>query len=156
MKNTLLDYEYEELDEFIVPNYFSRDINIYDIYSLLKKYVVVYRITDNDNIERIAYDLYGTTDYWDILVMLNQRNPLFDMPYNYDKIEESTKSYTNTYLNVICSIDNLHVIAGVGKKLYDEYLEEGLAENESFRYMYVVEPTKMADFLKVLQDNSYL
>ena len=62
MKNTLLKFDYEELDEFIVPDYFSKSKDISYLVHKIKDYLEVYKISDNDKLERISYELYGTTD----------------------------------------------------------------------------------------------
>ena len=67
MKNTVLKFDYEELDEFIVSDYFSKKVDVYSLIDQIKDYVSAYKISDNDKLERISYELYGTTDYWDIL-----------------------------------------------------------------------------------------
>ena len=59
MINTLLTYELEELDEFIVSDYTSKKVDIYNLFQEMKDngtladFLEVYRISDDDKLERI-------------------------------------------------------------------------------------------------------
>lgn len=155
MKNTVLKFDYEELDEFIVSDYFSKKVDVYSLIDQIKDYVSAYKISDNDKLERISYELYGTTDYWDILLLLNGRNPLVDFPYDYDAVYDSSKTFVNKYMYYVYS--NAPLIVGkVADDLYKEFLQLNIDRNEINRYMFIVKPNKIGDFIKVLKDNVYL
>ncbi len=70
MKNTLLNYDLEEVElngtDFNVSDYFSKDVGIYSLINDLDDYLDTYQINNNDKLERIAYELYGNIDYLDI------------------------------------------------------------------------------------------
>jgi len=155
MKNTVLKFNYEELDEFIVPDYFSKETNIYDLVNSIQEYVSLYKISDNDKLERISYEIYGTTDYWDILLLLNNRNPLFDLPYDYDTVYDNAKTFVNKYVYYIYSNALLNV-GSVFQDLYNEFLNTYTNENEGYRYMLIVKPSKIGEFIKILKDNAFL
>lgn len=159
MINTILGYQKEELDDFIVSDYTSKKINIYDILeemrynNTLSDFFSLYRISDDDKLERISYSMYGTTDYWDILLQINDRNPLFQMPYNLDSTIESAEAFWNYYSNnVYFQTLNNNVL----NILLNSEIERMKEKNEIYRYIYVVKPTKMNEFLKILRDRDYI
>lgn len=159
MINTILDYQKEELDDFIVSDYTSKKINIYDILeemrynNNLSEFFSLYRISDDDKLERISYSMYGTTDYWDILLQINDRNPLFQMPYNLDSTIESAEAFWDYYSNNVCfqTLNN-----NVLNILLNSEIERMKEKNEIYRYIYVIKPTKMNEFLKILRDRDYI
>lgn len=163
MKNTILKYDTEELvlDEseqvtYEIPDYFSQKIFISDLSSSIDgwdDYLDTYRMADNDKLERVSYELYGTPDYWDIILMLNERSPLFDMPYDFDTLSDETSSFINTYANFIyidAPLDQDRVDA-----LTEEYVNDSLDENETFRYIQVVKPSRISEFILLLKTNGY-
>lgn len=82
-----------------VSDYFSLELdNIRSLYhnpSLLE-YI---KLQFNDLIENIAYKLYNDPKYYDILMLLNQRDMLFDMVYTFDTIKDIVEEETNNYFN---------------------------------------------------------
>lgn len=160
MINTLLDYTYEELDEFIVSDYFSKKIDLYTILEeftsagTLADYVQTYRISDDDKLERISYDIYGTTNYWDILLQINDRLPLFEMPYSLDTIIESSEEFWNNYSNFIYFQAPLE--GSVLSSLIDAEIEKMKEQTEIYRFIYIIKPTKIQEFLKILRERDYI
>ena len=160
MTNTLLNYTLEELDEFIVSDYFSKKIDLYNILQefsdagILANYMQVYRIADDDKLERISYDIYGTTAYWDLLLQINDKNPLFEMPYSLDTIIDSSEEYWNNYSNLLyfqAPLDTAFL-----QTLIDEEIEKMKEKNEIYRVLYIIKPTKLQDFLKILRERDYI
>lgn len=155
MKNTIINYEREEVDGMLVPNYFSKKVHLDNIIRDISDMIDVYQITDNDKIERISYELYGTTDYWDVLLLINERDPLFDMPYDYDNVQTMSRKFADIYRYFIYS--NAPLVNGtVADNFYDDLLNRKIEENESFRFMHIIRPSRMGEFLKLAKDNSYL
>lgn len=160
MKNTILDFDYEEIeltDEWTadVSDYFSKDISIWDLWENVQDYIQTYKIQNNDKLERISYELYGTTDYWDILALLNQRDPLFQMPYDYTTLYENASNYLNQYIYYIYSHAPLNDTERI-QELLDEFINDFDEVNETNRYIYIIKPSKIGEFIKLLKDNSYL
>ena len=160
MTNTLLNYTLEELDEFIVPDYFSKKIDLYNLIQefseagTLGYYLATYKIADDDKLERISYDIYGTTNYWDLLLQLNDKNPLFELPYSLDTIIDSSEEYWNNYSNLLYF--QAPLMDNVLKLLIDEEIEKMKVQNEKYRFLYIIKTTKMQEFLKILRDKDYL
>ncbi len=160
MTNTILNYALEELDEFIVPDFFSKKIDIYKILQEFKDngtildYVNTYRISDDDKLERISYDIYGTPNYWDLLLQLNDKNPLFDMPYGLDTIIESSEEFWNFYSEFIYFQAPLQ--STLLETLIQNEIELMKERNEVYRYMFIIKPSKLNDFIKILRERDYI
>lgn len=160
MTNSILNYINEELDEFIVPDYFSKKIDVYTVLQefseagTLGEYVVSYRMSDDDKLERISYDIYGTPIYWDLLLQINDKVPLFEMPYSLDTIIDSSEEYWNNYSNLLYFQAPLNSV--VLQALIDEEIEKMKEINEIYRIIYIIKPTKLQEFLKILRDKDYL
>ena len=58
-------------------------------------------IPNSINIAKISYDLYKSPNYWDILLVINEMSPLFDMPYDFDNVladvETEMQEYKDLY-----------------------------------------------------------
>jgi hypothetical protein len=158
--NSILNYTLEELDEFIVPDYFSKQIDLYNILNefsdngILMDYVQIYRISDDDKLERISYDIYGTTNYWDLLLQINDKQPLFEMPYSLDTIVDSSEEFWNNYSELVYFQAPLK--SPVLEKLINTEIEKMKEQNEIFRFIYIIKPTKLQEFLKILRERDYL
>ena len=160
MTNSILNYINEELDEFIVPDYFSKKIDVYTVLQefseagTLGEYVVSYRMSDDDKLERISYDIYGTPIYWDLLLQINDKVPLFEMPYSLDTIIDSSEEFWNNYSNLLYFQAPLNSV--FLQALIDEEIEKMKEINEIYRIIYIIKPTKLQEFLKILRDKDYL
>lgn len=164
MKNTIVKYDKEEVffdvneqTPFDVSDYFSKQIFITDMSSEVEnwnEYLDKYRMTDDDKLERISYELYGTTDYWDIIFLLNKRDPLFDMPYNFDTVSDDSTSFLDTYRFFIYANAPLYS-SSRSDELKEEFLSEDILKNETFRYIDVIKPSRMSDFIALLKENGY-
>lgn len=151
MKNSILNFEKEEVNNFIVSDYFSKNINLYSIITdtIKNEYFSIYRIMDNDKIERISYELYGTTDYWDLLLLINDRNALDGMTYDFETCSSAVESYINKYEFEIYS--NKDFSTQRRDELIQEFDEKYKLRNEVNRYLFIVNPSKMQDFLKIIK-----
>jgi len=154
MKNALIKYEKEELQEFVVSDYFSKKIDIFNIFYLLKDYLMLYKMDNDDKLERVSYELYGTPDYWDILLMINDRIPLYEMPYDYDIIEQRSNSIVSDYVNLIYS--HMPLTQGRVQELKNDFLKVNDTLNESYRYIYVIKRENINEFITTLKDQGYL
>lgn len=154
VKNTLVNFDTVEVDNYIVNDYFSKDIRISDLFTFKENFFSIYKVSDDDRIERISFELYGTTDYWDILVMINNMDPLFDMVYKYDIVENNISEKISMYENLIYSHPPLDSDTLEKIKLNTESVT--MKENESKRNIYVVKPTKMSEFILFLKANNVL
>lgn len=155
MKNTILKYTKTEVDDFIVSDYFSKQINIANFVQEYPNLFSTYKILNDDKLENVSYQLYGTSDYWDLLLMINDMNPLFDMPYNDDSNIKSVQNQLSIYFNLTYSHAPLSDQARINE-LTTEFMEKAELLNERFRYILVVKPKSLPAFIKILKDNKYI
>jgi hypothetical protein len=113
------------------------------------EYFTTYKILDNDKIERISYEIYGTTDYWDLLLLINDREALCGITYDFETCTSNVESYINKYEFEIYS--NNDISDERKTELLDEFYEKYKLRNEMNRYMYIIKPSKIQDFLKILK-----
>ena len=150
MKNTFLNFDQEEVDDFIVSDYFSRNLRLVDILTedIKNTYFTSHRLDDNDKLERLSYDIYGTTDYWDLLAMINDKDPLFGMSYDF----ENYTSYTDTFIEDYNDIySNKPLSENRILELKNEFYEINRIKNEGNRYIYIVIPSRLQEFLKLIK-----
>lgn len=155
MKNFILNYDQEEVDNYIVSDYFSKKINLYDYLtsSDISDYLSTYEIADNDKIERIAYEIYGVVDYWDILLLLNDLEPLRGLPYDFDTYTTYIDAYIKNYENDIYS-NNIFSETRFDE-LKKEFYEVERVLTESKRYLKIIKPSKMQSFLKYIKEKGF-
>ena len=151
MKNTIIKYTKEELDEYIVSDYFSKDIYVYDVISEISQFLEIYLIDNNDQLENISYKLYGTADYWDVLLLVNNRDPLFQMPFDYDYIENARDKTLESFSNTVSNLTE-----DKKKEFGEKFLEKLQEENESYRFIYVVKRQNINDVLTLFKEKGYL
>jgi hypothetical protein len=148
MKNKIINFDKEEVDDYIVSDYFSKDIRISDVIEELSDLIVTYKVTNDDKIERISYELYGTPDYWDVLVLLNSDDPLYNIPTTYDYVYDATTSFVDTFPSPITEVRK--------QELFDQFLEEKAEENEEKRFIYVVRESRLSEFVTIMKEKGYI
>ena len=101
LKNTLIDYDNRTLGDYSVEDYFSIDFTKVQEYidSCPSNWFDWHRLENNVNLEKVALDIYDDPDYWDVLLVINQRNPLFEFPFDYDSIVNMTEYKIENYVS---------------------------------------------------------
>lgn len=155
MKNSLINFQTIQLDNYIVKDFSSLNIlGIYDFVDKCPDYFFDWIITANsDKIERISLDLYGSTEYWDLLLLINGKDPLFDMSYDLDII--SQLSYTkveeyNEIYNINTDLPDYH--KEYLKTIYESRL---MKNNEDIRPLRIVKPSLLHDFIQLGYEQGY-
>jgi hypothetical protein len=115
-------------------------------------FITYIQIIQNQTIESISFDLYGSTKYWDLLVLLNNRDPLFDMFYSdiliTDFSDEIVNNYeSNVYKSVIPSKERA--------ELSEFWLEQVTTSNDNNRVLKIIKPFKLNDFLVIMRKYGY-
>jgi len=149
MKNTILNFDKRNLTEFIVSDYTSRNFRpILDLPELQDKTWIDYIVLDDDQkIEQISQTLYGSPDYWDVLMLINGRDPLFDMVYNSDVLSDIAKEIINKFAS--------EYSGRYKQETFDDLIKAKTkqieARNEELRTMKIIRPEKIHDFIKILR-----
>lgn len=97
MKNSILNFEREVIDNISVTDYKTLDLD--SLRDLLnnKSYLKYIELKYNDLIENVSYKYYKNSAYWDLLLVMNNRDALFDMVYNFDTVVDIIDEITENY-----------------------------------------------------------
>lgn len=140
MNNALLKFSDFEYGYFRIKNYNS--INLYEIKIFLsdldKNYFVWIKLNTGETIEKAVYDYYGNDDYYDLILFLNEREMLFDMPYSYDYILNSIDAELNNYTYKVFGTLKNELSENAKTKLTDRLDNEYSDRNQHCLYMKVI------------------
>jgi hypothetical protein len=118
----------------------TRDfINWYDVVGLAERgdFFMNYIIENGENLDTIAYKLYGNTSYyWIILLLNNIQDAFYDLPLSEDEIKKVV----------------LQKIEAEGKDISEfyKYYNEESERNNKKKYVRVVSPDKIKQFISML------
>lgn len=152
--NTIVKYDRRTLDNYSVVDYTSKNIkNIQEyIDSLDDDLFDWYQMEDNDKLERIALELYGNADYWDILLIINERNPLFQLALDFDTLAKIATSKVLKYEEVVYKAS---IGAQANKEMDEKYNFEYVTDNEDYRVLRIVKPSRVFEFLQGGYEQGY-
>ena len=114
--------------EFLFRDY-TNLVSIREILDKYKEYIQIYQVLEDERLDTISYKLYGTTDYWDMLVLLNDLKCMTDLPVNYDKVENRARQKHEDWTKIFGKQKTKEQIASK----YEEFLEQEIANNERYR-----------------------
>ena len=114
--------------EFLIRDY-TNLVSIQEILDKYKEYIQIYQVLEDERLDTISYKLYGTTDYWDMLVLLNDLKCMTDLPVNYDKVENRAREKHEDWTKIFGKQKTKEQIASK----YEEFLEQEIANNEKYR-----------------------
>lgn len=104
-----------------------------------------YQLQNNVAIEKVALDLYGNADYWDILLLVNARSPLIEMPYDFDTISAIVEDKIAKY---ITDVYGTSLPDDVYQSMYTAYEEKLNTSVEEWRVIKIVKPERIQEFLQ--------
>lgn len=104
-----------------------------------------YQLQNNTNLEKVALDLYGNADYWDIFIIVNHRNPLFEFPYDYDTLVNMVEIQINDY---VANVYGKDLSTEAYNAMYENYKNKLINDTELFRVIKIVKPSKIYEFLQ--------
>lgn len=151
MKNTFILYDKDETDDFIYSDYTSRPVRrVFDLPESSDSNYIDYKvIQDNDLIEGISQDLYGSPDFWDILILINENDdPLFSMPYDYDVLTDISTSVIEKYISDYSGVYKQATM----DELKTNYLANLEKKNETESTIKIIKPEKLYDFIKIVRE----
>jgi len=149
MKNSVLKYDTISCDSFKSQDYTSKRYKKIQEMSELSdsNYVEYINLIDEQTIEQVSYILYETPDYWDLLLIINNRDPLFGMSYNFDILNDISETKVGNYLSDYSGIyknDTFERLKTIVLTLQTE-------KNEKNRVLKVIRPEKITDFLDAVR-----
>jgi len=160
MKNTAFTYENREStlgesrEVFRTKDYFSQYYGGID--ELVKanfNFFEYVNIDNNNRLEIISYDRYGSENYADLIVMINQANFLWMIPYDSDiqiSIGDAYSSYLTLELNSAKDADKDVFIQNYG-------VERSQNENSQKRKIIVPKTQNIQDVVGLIDNfrNTY-
>ena len=156
MKNTVLKFKKEKIGKTRVSDYFSKDVYLADIkdrFPELKNFFKKGTIDDNYTIEALTNHVYSNPNLWDFIMLLNDRDPLFGMPYDYDTLavfaETKLKKFLEQHNKIVISVERQ-------KELYDEFLIEASKENERNRSIEAFDPKYLSTIITTLRQEGVI
>lgn len=155
LTNIIIDFENVDRGTFSVEDFTSFDYSkVNKFLNTLDSSYFKWRLCeDNDKLERISYEIYGSEKYWDVLLLINNKNPLFDMTYNHDTLEllseDRVVEYQKTYSQGVLS-DRQYLY------LKNIFLSEMSKKNDTMRYIKYIPPILMNDFLNKCYDEGII
>jgi len=147
LTDTLMKFDRRDVDGYNVADYTSLNFTKVQSYvaSLPTSMTDWYQVENDDKFERIALELYGSANYWDILLVINHRNPLTGLPFNFDTLsnlaEDNIAEYEVSYSGLTVP-DAEHVI------MYNKYETDFIAQSELNRVIKIIKPSQMNQFLQ--------
>jgi hypothetical protein len=99
---------------------------------------------DDDKLERVALEIYGVPDYWDIILIINHRNPLMEFPHNYDALVDFTERKIQRYIDTVYGKD---LAESTYNLMYDKYLNELNDQINIWRTLKIIKPSRIQEFL---------
>jgi len=146
LKNTITKFNKRLIEGKNVNDYFS--INFQEIDEYVKTrpndWFDYYQLEDDDTLENVALNIYGDADFWDIILIINRKNALYDMPFNFDGIVSSAEYKFDNFVEY----SGLTVSISTKNKMLKAYEEKYSKDNEIFRTIKIVKPSKIQTFLQ--------
>ena len=115
------------------------------INSLLEKYkdnIKEYEVQDDERIEVISYNIYGTADYWDLIMILNDMKQQTELPVNSDKLEVLQQSLYNEWFRLFGKTKTRDQLQAKEKELYELMFNR----NEKYRKINYINPSYVNAF----------
>ena len=142
----------------------NQEVYAYDFksldYSDLKSFVnsnpeafTTVNVDANHSIESVAKTLYGDSNYWDLILLLNNREMIEDMPKSTDILADEVKSKTlNYFQDYKGNIPTYEDSEGNQKSLIDLYYESKIKQetesNVQSQTFVVLKPEYKKQFLR--------
>ena len=154
LKNTLYNFNSIKIGNYIIQDYSRNKIN--DIQYLPESsnplFITHVSLEDNQTIEGISYTLYGSENYWDILLAINGIDPLFGMTYDFDTISDISQAKVDDFALKFGPT----LLQSSKDRLLEQWSKEQDETNEGNRTFKVILPNRITDFIKILSDLGYI
>lgn len=120
--------------------------------SLDNSYFVYLKVEVGAKIEKVCYDYYNNTNYCDLIMMINGRNMIYDMPYSYDIILEAIEKDIDRYRSKVFR----NTFDKLSDRAYND-LEKSLSnkynsENSKFLYIKAIRNTMIPIVLSSIKE----
>lgn len=155
LTNYLDNYSYSEANKTEAEICNVRDYRSMD-YSSVTKYIndsntINVKINANDFIESVSNRLYNDPNLWDLLMLINNKDALSDMPYDNDRIADMADEMIANYFNN----PEKPYQGNATEQLITEYREYliDLLTQKNYQNMIIkaLDPAYLGDFLRLFK-----
>lgn len=132
-ENFQVNDEIFELDDYT---------NLADITEILKEYeeeMLEYQVSNDERIEVASYNIYESSNYWDLLLLINNIRDWRNLPVNQDKLNKKLNEVYAEWLEVFGKFKP----EPVKEEKYKELEESILLENERYRNIRYIKKEKI-------------
>lgn len=144
MKETLM--KYDDFNVFNIKNTLKiKNYTSFDIYkikellnSLDKNYFAWIKLNEGSLIESALYEYYGDENLYDLIMFINQRDMLFDMPYSYDVILNAIDRSISEYEYRVFGNFKKELSEKSNKRLREKLDADYTEKNQKFLYLKVI------------------
>lgn len=153
LKQTIVKFDERTIGKYKVSDFTSVDLS--EINTFVDNNPDLFdwhQLQNNTNIEKVALDLYGDPDFWDILLVINNRQPLTELPYDFDVISNVVDQRIDDYIKEVY-IEDLPVLTR--ETMYNQYLAKQEKLNDEWRVIKIVDPSKINDFMQKGYEEGY-
>ena len=152
MKNSIMTFDKREFNEEFINDYTSRNFRpIAQMPEVSDSAWIDYIVLDDDQkAEQISQVLYDSPDYWDILMLINNRDPLFDMVYRYDVLDLSASDVISKYATEYSGVYKQETFDDLAAQRLSQLQDEA----DTLRTFKIIRPEKISDFVKLLKNTN--
>lgn len=153
LTNTIFKFPTVQKGSFIVQDYSRNKLkSILDLPEITDNNFIMYiDLEENQTIEAVSYILYNNENYWDILIAINNIDPLFGLCYDFDTLNSFANSKTENYrtkFGITLSLESYN-------RLLSQWKEEIEDENAIKRKLKVIRPNMINEFIRILRNNGF-
>lgn len=150
MKTEFLTYDDFEIGNFKIKNYNSFMLSEIRNYldSLDDNYYTYIKITDNVLIEKVIFDYYDTENYYDLILFINNREMLYDMPYSYDIILNNIDKDINAYEYKVFGTLKNELSEKSKSRLVEKLNSEYIENNKKLLYIKIIKKQYINEILR--------
>jgi len=151
MKNNIYKYDRRQIDGYDVTDYTSYYYGgVIDLFKEYPSYFTLYSVDIDEKVENISYELYGSTDYADVILAANNDVFLWAAPYNSDIMYDKTIALTGL---IIKELDFAELQGNEDfKEILNRIEEKVNLENTNRKTITVPTPKKINILLSIVKD----
>jgi ribosome-interacting GTPase 1 len=151
MINTVFTYDKMIRNGKIVPDYTSYWFtNLKDYLENYDNYFTIVSIPENEKIENLAYKLFGSENYADLILAINDENFLWSSPYNQDVLNKMSDAVLLEFLNQL-NLDSFN--ENLSYLDFKQKIEESIDNtNSQKKYFKVPKPENLSDVISLINN----
>jgi hypothetical protein len=151
MVNSVFTFDKMIREGKIIPDYTSYWFS--DLKTYLENYdnyFLIISLAENEKMENVAYKLYGSENYADLILAINDENFLWSSPYDQDVLNQLNDSILFEFSNQL-NLDSFN--EGLSYIDFKNKIEEAIDDNNSQKkYFKVPKPENLSDVISLINN----